>query len=64
MDRSELKAWLRLSLTDGVGNGAARKLLAAFGSPQAIFCQTADALRQVVSEVQASAFVGYQGLCE
>jgi len=55
MDRSELKAWLRLSLTDGVGNGAARKLLAAFGSPQAIFCQTADALRQVVSAVQASA---------
>jgi len=55
MDRSELKAWLRLSLTDGVGNGAARKLLAAFGSPQAIFCQTADALRQVVSASQASA---------
>ena len=54
MDRSELMAWLRLSLTDGVGNGTARKLLAAFGSPQAIFCQTADALRQVVNASQAS----------
>lgn len=55
MERSELDAWLRLSLTDGVGNGAARKLLAAFGAPEAIFQQAQAALDQVVSPAQAAA---------
>ncbi|MGE0496281.1 MAG: DNA-processing protein DprA [Ramlibacter sp.] len=55
MDRDELAAWLRLTLTDGVGNGSARKLLAAFGLPESIFDQSAPALRQVVSAVQAQA---------
>lgn len=55
MERSELEAWLRLSLTDGVGNGAARKLLAAFGAPEAIFQQAEAALCQVVSPAQAAA---------
>ena len=48
MEREELSAWLRLTLTPGVGNGAARKLLAAFGLPTAIFAQSASALTQVV----------------
>ena len=55
MERSELEAWLRLCLTDGVGNGAARKLLAAFGAPEAIFCQTEAGLSQVLSPTQALA---------
>ena len=55
MERSELEAWLRLSLTAGVGNGAARKLLAAFGAPQAVFQQTELALCQVVSPARATA---------
>ena len=33
MERDELAAWLRLSLTPGVGNLSARRLLAAFGLP-------------------------------
>lgn len=33
MDKDELRAWLRLSMTDGVGNDTARRLLACFGSP-------------------------------
>ncbi len=51
----DLRAWLRLSLTDGVGNDAARRLLACFGSPQAIFAQTEAALLQVVTPQQAQA---------
>ncbi len=55
MDRAELEAWLRLTLTPGVGNDAARRLLAAFGLPQAIFDQSAAALRQLLTPAQASA---------
>jgi DNA processing protein len=57
MDKDELCAWLRLSLTDGVGNDAARKLLACFGSPQAVFEQSEAALAQVVTPKQAQALV-------
>lgn len=55
MERAELAGWLRLSLTPGIGDGAARKLLAAFGLPEGIFGQTGAALRQVVSQAQADA---------
>lgn len=55
MEPDELAAWLRLQLTPGVGNDSARRLLAAFGLPQAIFAQSAAALRQVVTPAQASA---------
>ena len=49
----ELGLWLRLSLTRGVGNESARKLLAAFGEPAQIFAQSESTLRQVVSATQA-----------
>lgn len=55
MNPEELKAWLRLQLTPGVGNDTARRLLAAFGLPQAIFAQGSAALRQVATPAQASA---------
>ena len=55
MDRDELGAWLRLSLSAGVGNGAARRLLARFGLPQAIFQQSESALQQCVTLAQAKA---------
>lgn len=55
MQREELDAWLRLSLTPGLGNASARKLLSAFGLPQHIFEQTNTALRQVLTSAQASA---------
>jgi len=57
LERDELAAWLRLSLTPGVGNDSARRLLASFGLPQALFGQSAAALRQVVSEAQARALL-------
>jgi DNA processing protein len=56
-DRDELNAWLRLTLTPGVGNAKARALLSAFGLPQAIFEQSNSALRAVVSTNQADALL-------
>ena len=53
MERDELAAWLRLTLTPGVGNETSRKLLAAFGLPQAVFRQSLAALQQVVTPSQA-----------
>ena len=47
MEHAELSAWLRLTLSPGVGNDTARKLLAAFGSAQAVFEQSEAALRQL-----------------
>jgi len=55
MQRHELEGWLRLTLTPGVGNSTARKLLSAFGLPQSVFGQPLSALRHVVSETQALA---------
>ena len=57
MERDELAGWLRLTLTPGIGNTAARKLLAAFGLPAEVFAQPATALLQVVTEAQASALL-------
>ena len=55
METDELAGWLRLTLTPGVGNDAARKLLAAFGLPDSIFQQPSHALAQVVSSAQVAA---------
>lgn len=52
MDRDELGAWLRLTLCHGVGNGTARRLLAAFGMPQAVFGQPEAALLQCATPGQ------------
>ncbi len=48
-DAIALAAWLRLSLTPGLGNEGARKLLATFGLPEAVFGASLAALQQVVS---------------
>jgi DNA processing protein len=55
VESQELQAWLRLTLTPGVGNETARKLLAAFGSAQAVFAQSATALRQLGTDKLVSA---------
>lgn len=55
VDPLELKAWLRLTLSPGVGNDTARKLLAACGSAQAVFAQSSSTLRQLGSEKLARA---------
>lgn len=53
MDKDELRAWLRLSMTEGMGNQTARQLLACFGSPQAVFEQAETTLCQVITPKQA-----------
>ena len=57
MDLDDLAPWLRLSLSHGIGNDAARRLLNAFGSPQAVFEQTEASLHQVVSANQSLALL-------
>ncbi|MGP1684076.1 MAG: DNA-processing protein DprA [Giesbergeria sp.] len=57
MDSDELSAWLRLCATPGLGNSAARRLLVAFGSPQAVFTQPQAALERCVTPAKAA------GLC-
>jgi DNA processing protein len=47
--RESLKAWLRLSLTPGVGNITARALLQGFGLPENIFRRSASELQALVS---------------
>ena len=47
MESAELNSWLRLTLAPGIGNATARKLLAAFGSAEAVFTQSDAALRQL-----------------
>lgn len=68
MDRDELGAWLRLTLSPGVGNGAARRLLARFGLPQDIFLQPEFALQHCVTLAQAKALCtvpsGWEALLE
>ena len=54
-DANDLAAWLRLSLTPGIGNQRARQLLRAFGLPQQIFESTQSALGAVVGAAQAQA---------
>jgi DNA processing protein len=58
IDRDELAAWLRLVETPGVGRESARKLLAAFGSPQAVIGASSQARRDVVDAAAATALAG------
>jgi DNA processing protein len=55
IDRDELAAWLRLLETPEVGREAARRLLAAFGSPQTVLGAGRTAVREVVGETLAAA---------
>ncbi len=57
MNGEELAAWLRLLLTPGVGADSARKLLAAFGLPEAVFTQSGIALQAVVGHQRAQALL-------
>jgi DNA processing protein len=55
IERDELAAWLRLLETPQVGRESARKLLAAFGSPQFAIAASAAARRAVVGAAAADA---------
>ncbi len=57
MQREELGAWLRLLLTPGLGPVTTRRLLAAFGLPQAVLGQTQTALAAAVGPSLARALL-------
>lgn len=50
----DLEAWLRLALTPGVGDTSARRLLAQFGDPAAVFTASMHELQEHVSLAQAA----------
>ena len=54
LSRESLRAWLRLSLTPGIGNISARALIQSFGLPEIIFQQSPSELQAVVSAPQAA----------
>lgn len=65
MERDELSAWLRLTLTPGVGPESARRLLAAIGLPASIFAQNPAVLQQLLSPAQVRALQATpEGLAE
>jgi len=51
-------AWLRLTLTPGIGGETQRKLLAAFGLPEAIYAAGYAAIRGVVGDKPAQLLLG------
>jgi DNA processing protein len=53
LDADEFDAWLRLAFASEIGRQTARRLLAAFGSPQAVFEASAAQRRQVVGTAAA-----------
>jgi DNA processing protein len=55
----ELAAWLRLTLTPGIGGETQRKLLAAFGLPGHIFDAGAAALARSIPALQAERLLGH-----
>ena len=57
MERTDLAAWLRLTVTPSIGNTTARRLLQAFGPPENIFTQSSAALRSCVTAAQAQALL-------
>jgi DNA processing protein len=57
MTRDELALWLRLTTAHGIGPISIRKLLAAFGLPEQIFCQSPAALGAFLSPPQIAALL-------
>lgn len=55
MGAEEFDAWFRLLETPGIGRGGARRLLAACGSPQAVFAANPSVLRGLVGPAAALA---------
>lgn len=53
--RQALGHWLRLTLTPGIGQETARRLLGAFGDPENLWQEPMSRLRQVASAAQSQA---------
>ena len=55
IEADELAAWVRLLAAPGIGRESARKLLACFGSPQAVLAASTASRAQVVGAAAAQA---------
>lgn len=55
MTEQELRDWIQLTATPGLGNASVRRLLAQFGLPGVILRQSAAALESLISAAQAKA---------
>lgn len=58
---ASLAAWLRLTLTRGVGLETQRRLLSVFGLPEHIFAAAGTAVRAAVGERAARALAAFDG---
>ena len=58
LDAEEFDSWFRLLETPGIGREAVRRLLAAFGSPEAVLAAPKSALRGLVGAELADAIGG------
>lgn len=56
-DEVSLKAWLALGLIRGLGDEGVRRLLAAFGSPEAVFTASSHSLKAIVKHEVAQQIV-------
>lgn len=67
-DWPEWALWLRLTCTPGIGAQTLRQLLQTFGSVQAVWGQSAQALQQVLSPAQVQALhtepTDWRNMCE
>jgi DNA processing protein len=61
IDRDDISAWVRLLATPGIGRDAARKLLAAFGSAEAVLAASTSSLQEVIGSAAASALGAKSG---
>ena len=55
IEADELAAWVRLLAAPGIGRESARKLLACYGSPQAVLAASTASRAQVVGPAAAHA---------
>jgi DNA processing protein len=63
-DPSDLAAWLRLTLTPGIGGETQRKLLSAFGPPANLFGASVSTLASVIPARIAEHLLGHDALTE
>ncbi len=63
-EQGGLSDWLRLSAAPGIGGETQRKLLAAFGLPEAVFAAGFSDLSGVIGQAQAQAVLGYDARAE
>ena len=64
LEHEELAAWLRLLESPGIGRDGARRLLAAFGSPESVFAAAPAARRALLGAEAAALDAPPEGLAE